>query len=312
MRSATSSRSSSATRPPTTAGAGCASCHPDGLSDNVTWIFATGPRNTIALDAFFAKDNPGDQRISNYSAVMGSITDFNNNARGVQGGKGFAGDPPNPNIFNHGFTQGASDSLDAMTLWVQTIRTPLMPGTGDVAGGRRLFETECASCHGGAKWTKSQVVYLEQPDLRQELQRRRRCRSRAACGGGANPCLTVAGTADRVLHGGRQYPRLPRESRDLQRRQPARDPQRRLGAFGALGFNVPSLLGAAYNAPFFHDGSAQTLAEAFSAHASARVRSPPTFNAGQEQALIDFVASIDGRTDAFESDTDGFKDLLTP
>ena len=26
---------------------GCGSCHPDGLSDGVTWIFETGPRNTL-------------------------------------------------------------------------------------------------------------------------------------------------------------------------------------------------------------------------------------------------------------------------
>jgi YVTN family beta-propeller protein len=43
----------------------CASCHPDGLSDGVTWIFDTGPRNTLPMDAFFAKDNPDNQRISN-------------------------------------------------------------------------------------------------------------------------------------------------------------------------------------------------------------------------------------------------------
>src|SRR5439155_853146 len=75
----------------------CGSCHPDGLTDNVTWSFADGPRQTLPLDAFFAKDNPVDQRISNWSAVRGSVTDFNNNSRAVQGGKGFAGDPPNPN-----------------------------------------------------------------------------------------------------------------------------------------------------------------------------------------------------------------------
>ena len=106
---------------------GCASCHPDGLTDNVTWIFGTGPRSTVDMSAFFSKLNPGDQRISNWSAVMGSPTDFNGNARGVQGGVGFAGDPPNPNIFSHGLTEGGSESLDLMTLWVQTIRPIIMP-----------------------------------------------------------------------------------------------------------------------------------------------------------------------------------------
>src|SRR5207249_2671472 len=49
----------------------CGSCHPDGLTDNVTWSFPDGPRQTLPLDAFFAKDNPVDQRISNWSAVRG-------------------------------------------------------------------------------------------------------------------------------------------------------------------------------------------------------------------------------------------------
>ena len=68
----------------------CASCHDDGHSDNVTWIFETGPRQTIPLEGTFARNNLDDQRILNWSAVRGSNTDFNNNARGIQGGVGFA------------------------------------------------------------------------------------------------------------------------------------------------------------------------------------------------------------------------------
>src|SRR5262249_27798353 len=142
---------------------GCASCHPDGLSDNVTWIFATGPRNTLPMENFFSKLNPIDQQISNYSDVQGSIADFNNgNARDVQGGKGFAGAPPN-DIFNHGRTQGLSDAIDLETLWVQTIRPLHRPQPADPNVGRAAFEANCASCHGGAKWTKSQTIYLNNP-----------------------------------------------------------------------------------------------------------------------------------------------------
>ena len=36
---------------------GCASCHDDGHSDNVTWIFETGPRQTIPLEGTFARNN---------------------------------------------------------------------------------------------------------------------------------------------------------------------------------------------------------------------------------------------------------------
>ena len=73
----------------------CGSCHPAGLSDGVTWIFGDGPRNTIPLDGLYSKINgPHDIRINNYSAARDSVTDFNNNSRGVQGGVGFASDPP--------------------------------------------------------------------------------------------------------------------------------------------------------------------------------------------------------------------------
>jgi YVTN family beta-propeller protein len=290
---------------------GCASCHPDGLSDNVTWIFATGPRNTIALDAFFAKDNPGDQRISNYSGVMGSITDFNNNARGVQGGKGFAGDPPNPNIFNHGFTQGASDALDAMTLWVQTVRTPIMPRTGDAATGRTLFEANCASCHGGAKWTKSQVVYQHNPTFDKNpaaggvpLQ--------GACGGAANPCLTVAGPQIVSFTVGANTLSFFENVGTFNAANAIEIRSDGTGALGGLGFNVPSVLGIAYGGPYFHDGAAATLADVLPAHGFGGGTIDSSFNAGQKQALLDFLAAIDGRTDAFPSDTDAFKDALTP
>ena len=74
----------------------CASCHEDGHSDNVTWIFETGPRQTIPLEGMFTHDVPDvagrlqDQRALNWSAVRGSNTDFNQNSIGIQGGIGFA------------------------------------------------------------------------------------------------------------------------------------------------------------------------------------------------------------------------------
>lgn len=287
----------------------CASCHPDGLSDNVTWIFGTGPRNTLPLDAFFAKDNPGDQRISNYSGVMGSITDFNNNARGVQGGQGFVDDPAT--VFNHGFTQGASDALDAMTLWVQTVRTPFMPAGNGVAAGRTLFETNCASCHGGAKWTKSQTVYLNNPTFDKNpaaggvpLQ--------GLCGGAANPCLTVAGPQIVSFTIGAATLDFFENVGTFNASGPLEIKSDGTGALGSLGFNVPSVLGIAYEGPYFHDGSAETLADVLSAHALGGGTIASTLNAGQQQSLIDFLTSIDGRTDAFTSETDDFKDALTP
>ena len=159
----------------------CGSCHPAGLSDGVTWIFADGPRNTIPLDGLYSKINgPHDTRINNWSAARDSVTDFNNNSRNVQCGTGFAGGrptgdrvpaarsgAPNPAVFDHGISQGASEALDFETQWAQTVR-PFNQPQGDAAAvnaGRTVFVTNCASCHGGAKWTKSQVLYPNNPAL---------------------------------------------------------------------------------------------------------------------------------------------------
>jgi hypothetical protein len=105
------------------------------------------------MDGTYSKINGAhDVRISNWSAARDSVTDFNNNSRNVQCGKGFAGGdppqlvagpnlpcpgagptPPNPAIFDHGLSQGASEALDLQTAWVQSIRTFNMPKPADTA-----------------------------------------------------------------------------------------------------------------------------------------------------------------------------------
>jgi YVTN family beta-propeller protein len=64
----------------------CESCHPDGLTDNVTWFFGRGPRQTISLDGTF--DSAGDQRLLNWTAINDEIHDFELNTRGNSGGVG--------------------------------------------------------------------------------------------------------------------------------------------------------------------------------------------------------------------------------
>ena len=64
---------------------GCLACHPGqgAWSDNVTWYFAAGPRQTVALDAMFGKlgdvatgaPNPADQRALNWTAIVRTLKD---------------------------------------------------------------------------------------------------------------------------------------------------------------------------------------------------------------------------------------------
>ncbi len=287
----------------------CGSCHPRGLSDGITWIFGDGPRNTIPLDGLYSKLNPAhDTRINNWSAARDSITDFNNNSRGVQGGIGFAGDPPNPAIFDHGVQQGGSEALDFETTWGQTVRALNMPKPTDpnvLAAGAATFDTHCASCHGGAKWTKSQVLYLSNPALKKQF---------AAGDVPRDPGLTImanqmvayrdalvdTGTLNFLESVGTFNPASPIEIRGTG------------GAIGqaplgTAGFNVPALLGTGYHAPYFHDGSAPALDEVFAKHqlATGTIASVLTAELANLKA---FLLSIDGRTPVFISDGDIFKD----
>jgi YVTN family beta-propeller protein len=282
----------------------CASCHPDGLSDGVTWIFATGPRQTVSLDAFFAKDNPHDQRISNWNAVRGSVTDFNENSVAVQGGKGFAGTPPNPNVYNHGITQGASDALDAQTLWVQTIRPPILPDPTDTAAlarGRTVFENNCASCHGGPKWTKSQVIYLDNPAF-----------DAAPVAGSVprDPGITNVAAQIRSYTVAANTITFIENVGTFAAASPIEIRSNAQGALGGIGFNVPSLLGIAYHAPYLHAGAAQTLEEVFPLHNLPGGTIQSVLSAQQQTDLLVFLRSIDGGTVPFRSATDDFRDAI--
>lgn len=254
--------------------------------------------------------------------MRGSNTDFNNNARGIQGGTGFAtnvdGADKTTQVFNHGPTKGISDSLDAMSEWVATVRAPIMPAASATAeaSGRAVFTTSCASCHGGTKWTKSRTKGLYQ----------------------VNPLLQVdpvgpafftgVGKNDAgVLLTGPQVVSVTRDGKgtllmlDNIGTFNAASPIEIRGAaavagqttqgfapFGGLGFNSPSLLGVAYSGPYFHDGSSHTLEDVAARHrlgdAPATIAS--TLTVQQLSDLLTFVRSIDDDTVTVANATDTF------
>lgn len=175
----------------------CASCHPDGLTDNITWSFAAGPRQTVSQDGSFSH-GPGlqNQRIFNHTGIFDEHHDFEGNTRGVSGGLGAittAADPadcndltleirvaqttdpvPGPLVLGLGkpAKEIADDPAIAICLhkdwddvdnFVKTIRPPgriRSAATASVQSGRTLFGTgECAKCHGGAGWTLSRRFF---------------------------------------------------------------------------------------------------------------------------------------------------------
>jgi len=169
---------------------GCQSCHMDGLTDNVTWFFARGPRQSTSLDGSFSKKDKTDQRIFNWTAIFDEVADFENNTRGISGGVGaivsqkgppadvahritnaahvnLAGssedlaDPKNPLALD---PAPVLDDWQHIKAYVQSIRPPRKPSNLDpakVAAGKTLFVNDgaCTGCHAGDKWTISTRFY---------------------------------------------------------------------------------------------------------------------------------------------------------
>jgi YVTN family beta-propeller protein len=312
----------------------CASCHPDGLSDGVTWIFGTGPRNTKPLDGMFNKlTNVSDQGLLNWSSIRGSNTDFNNNSRATQGGCGFASDitapgqcfamgaatPANPAIYDHGITQGGSDALDVQTLWIfAAVRALNQPQPSSVSAGAKVFQENCATCHGGAKWTKSEIFHRDNPA------------AVAQNGATLDPGVTrlapappVAAAPANEFFSFTCNDRTIKYLEDVGTFDPTnpleiRDNAAASTAFGKNGFNVPSLLSINYHAPYLHRGQAQTLEQVFPLHGLGPNGSgfPPKttiqtqLTDAQRADLLIFLKSIDGTTPHFQSSGDEFRDFV--
>jgi mono/diheme cytochrome c family protein len=276
-----------------------------------------------------------DQRALNWSAVRGSNTDFNQNAIGIQGGTGFAKETATGDrsalVFNHGPVFGISDSLDALQEWATTIRAPIVPDLANEAAGRAVFDANCASCHGGAKWSKSQVTQAFLfGDAGNGLVA---TFPRNPIGAGFfeldppvtgtpgvkpfDPALAVNGpqllsiTRDAVKVNilddvGTFLKAGPLEIRGAA--AVAGQSTQGFGAFGGAGFNSPSLLGLSMSAPYFHDGSAQTLEQVMAKH--TLVKGGPTIStvltAQQVKDVLDFVRSIDDNTAPSASEMDKF------
>jgi hypothetical protein len=114
---------------------GCIVCHPNGRTDNVTWQFDAGPRQTIPLDGTFNKGNFADQRALNWSAVRDEIHDFELNTRNVFGGQGLIDD--DRLFYASGGASGGTPADSALIEQFQNL-TPTVGQTNDLQGGAPL------------------------------------------------------------------------------------------------------------------------------------------------------------------------------
>lgn len=263
----------------------CAACHPDGLTDNVVWIFAAGPRRTVAQHQDYDPDDPSLQRAFNWSGIFDEQEDFELNIRGVSGGQGIlvaddgtsqdnpvaAFAPANANrrqLKIRGF--GAWDAIKA---YIQFgVRAPLAPEDKedpDVVAGEALFrQANCQSCHGGSQWTTSKIGHTPPP-------------------------------ADNLLGNGQLVGQLKKVGTfDAT----AKNEVRATGAapLGADGYVPPSLLSiSAFPATFFHNGSANSLEQVMEnvTHRSAGTNGVDTLSDEySRKQIVKFLRSIDSTT----------------
>src|SRR5262245_15565921 len=270
----------------------CYNCHPRGLHDGVTWLFPDGPRQTMSMESTGEHPQPAGamintngapalpsfkQRVLNWSAVRDEIQDFELNIRAVSGGQGLIRDGQAVVNLTPTSTTGRDADLDAIAAYIVFgIKAPISPLRGqDVSAGRSLFaNANCQQCHGGPNWTRSRVDYTPPPGTNETIT-----------GGQLVRFLSNVGTFD---------PAAFNEVRGVGTNI--------VTANGALGFNIPSLLSVGAGAPYFHNGSAPTLADVLGnvTHRSAGTGGVDTLSSAADRlALARFLESIDETTPTF-------------
>ncbi|MHB8419686.1 MAG: c-type cytochrome [Myxococcales bacterium] len=225
----------------------CASCHIEGQTDAVTWKFLQGPRDTPS--------NAGGtvhKGFLLYQALRNDVAEYDGVIRQEMGGSYF---------LDGGSAQQVEDLEDLAAFTNLAIPAPQNPNvlpdgglTAQQAEGQQLFQQSCAGCHAG-------------PGLTDDAQ--------------GNPTLDLTGDAGPItLHDigtcvtSGPFPDQPSTDIDGDPRQ-------------ACWFQTPSLRGVFATAPYFHDGSAQTLQEAV-----ARVPASSGLSASDQAALVAYLETL--------------------
>ncbi|MEO8551760.1 MAG: cytochrome D1 domain-containing protein [Kofleriaceae bacterium] len=170
----------------------CASCHPDGLTDNITWSFGAGPRQTTSQDGTFSHGpGPQKQRMLNWTAIFDEHHDFERNVRDVSGGLGaittaatladcnaldketqvdlkpggvaIGGlQKPLKELADDPTSCGHKDwdDIESFVKSIAPVHAKRATDPAAVTRGRQLFsDGGCAKCHGGSGWTTSRRFF---------------------------------------------------------------------------------------------------------------------------------------------------------
>ena len=60
----------------------------------------------------------------------------------------------------------------------------------------------------------------------------------------------------------------------------------------AIGIKTPGLRGLAYTAPYFHDGSATTLADVVKRYTSQDIPEVPVLGSEEQKAIVEYLKSL--------------------
>lgn len=182
----------------------CASCHPDGLSDNITWSFNAGPRQSTSQDGSFSHGaGPQTQRVFNWTGIFDEHHDFERNTRDVSGGLGAITTAASADDCNQldketqvSLAPGGTpigglatplkvladdpavalcghkdwDDVDAFVRAIRPARARRTADPDAVERGRALFaDGGCNKCHGGPGWTISRRFWTPSVDNNGDL-----------------------------------------------------------------------------------------------------------------------------------------------
>lgn len=130
----------------------CATCHPDGRSDGVTWAFPQGPRSTPHIAG-----SPHTTPL-HFDGDRDELDDFEHTIRDLQGGFSLVNGPIPPEVGDPLIPMDTP--WDYITEYVLSgVDAPRAPGSigGEESGRRHFRDLGCTSCHGGPWFTLSRM-----------------------------------------------------------------------------------------------------------------------------------------------------------
>ena len=214
--------------------------------------------------------------------------------------------PPGVTNFLPHANTGRDPRQDSIAAWIQqkvrAAKASVPVNDPQATAGRAFFgavglvvpSVSCATCHGGAKWTRSIVDYPPPPSPEIGLgfgdERVIGAELRQTQTQGAN-VLSNVGTFAPNTAGGRVN----------EIRFNGADISQAIAPLGANGFNIPSLLSVEETAPYFYNGLAQTLEQVLdgSTDNNGGTRHHFVSDPAVRAQLIQFLRSIDDATPIF-------------